>query len=194
MGGSIHLPEGTDREGFQRKPAGETMAEQAASTLFCLFLPFLAALLAPLTVRSLGHRAGWLLALAPALAFIQFLGFLPQIADGGVVTGGYAWVPSLNLSFSWFLDGLSLTFALLITGIGTLIVIYSGGYMKGHPQQGRFLAFVLLFMGAMLGLVVSDSFLMLFVYWRSEEHTSELQSIMRISYAVFCLKKKQKQE
>src|SRR3546814_14297804 len=105
MGGSIHLPEGTDREGFQRKPAGETMAEQAASTLFCLFLPFLAALLAPLTVRSLGHRAGWLMALAPALAFIQFLGFLPHLADGGVVTGGYSLVPGTNPLFPWFFAG-----------------------------------------------------------------------------------------
>ncbi len=48
-----------------------------------------------------------------------------------------------DLSFSWFLDGLSLTFALLITGIGTLIVLYAGGYLKGHPQQGRFFSFLL---------------------------------------------------
>jgi len=150
------------------------MADQAALTLLCLFLPFLAALFAPAVISRLGHTGSWLLALAPLLSFIHFLTFLPEIAAGGVVTGGYAWVPSLNLSFSWFLDGLSLTFALLITGIGTLIVLYSGGYMKGHPQQGRFLCFILLFMGAMLGLVVSDSFLMLFVYWELTSITSFL--------------------
>ncbi len=150
------------------------MADQTALTLLCLFSPFLAALLAPLVIRGIGHAGSWVLALAPLLAFIHFLTFLPEIAKGGVVTGGYAWVPSLNLSFSWFLDGLSLTFALLITGIGTLIVLYSGGYMKGHPQQGRFLAFILLFMGSMLGLVVSDSFLMLFVYWELTSLTSFL--------------------
>ena len=150
------------------------MADSTALTFFCLMLPFLAAILAPSAVGRLGHGAAWVLALAPFFAFIHFLTFLPQIADGGVVTGGYAWVPSLNLSFSWFLDGLSLTFALLITGIGTLIVLYSGGYMKGHPQQGRFIAFILLFMGAMLGLVVSDSFLMLFVYWELTSITSFL--------------------
>lgn len=99
---------------------------------------------------------------------------LPEIAAGGVVTGGYAWVPSFNLSFSWFIDGLSLTFALLITGIGLLIVLYAGGYMKGHPQQGRFLSFLLLFMGAMLGVVVSDSLLMLFVFWELTSITSFL--------------------
>ncbi|MDP9775647.1 UNVERIFIED_ORG: multicomponent Na+:H+ antiporter subunit A [Rhizobium sp. SORGH_AS 755] len=106
--------------------------------------------------------------------FVHFALMLPQVAAGGVVTGGYAWVPSFNLSFSWFIDGLSLTFALLITGIGLLIVLYAGGYMKGHPQQGRFLSFLLLFMGAMLGVVVSDSLLMLFVYWELTSITSFL--------------------
>ena len=150
------------------------MADQTALTLLCLFLPFLAALLAPVVIRIAGRAGSWILALAPLLAFVHFLTFLPEIAEGGVVTGGYAWVPSLNLSFSWFVDGLSLTFALLITGIGTLIVLYSGGYMKGHPLAGRFLCFILLFMGSMLGLVVSDSFLMLFVYWELTSLTSFL--------------------
>ncbi|TWF54735.1 putative monovalent cation/H+ antiporter subunit A [Neorhizobium alkalisoli] len=136
-----------------------------AWTFAALFLPFLAAALAPVLVGRFGARAAWFLALAPFLSFLNFLRFFGEISRGEVVTGGYMWAPSLNLSFSWFLDGLSLTFAALVTGIGTLIVIYSGGYLKGHPHQGRFLAFMLLFMGAMLGLVVSDSFLMLFAYW-----------------------------
>jgi hypothetical protein len=46
--------------------------------------------------------------------------------------GGFQWVPSYNVSFSWLIDGLSLTFALLISGIGALIILYSGGYLKGH--------------------------------------------------------------
>ena len=143
-------------------------------TFIALFAPFLAALLAPLLVGKLGSRSAWLLALIPALVFVHFLGFLPEVAAGEVVTGGYVWVPSFNLSFSWFIDGLSLTFALLITGIGALIVLYAGGYMAGHPQQGRFLAFLFLFMGAMLGVVVSDSLMMLFVYWELTSITSFL--------------------
>ncbi|MBC2775586.1 putative monovalent cation/H+ antiporter subunit A [Rhizobium sp. AQ_MP] len=143
-------------------------------TWVAMLLPFAAAVLAPWIVSRLGAHGAWVLALAPALAFAHFAGFLPEIAAGERVTGGYAWVPSLNLSFSWFIDGLSLTFALLITGIGTLIVLYAGGYMKGHPQQGRFIGFILLFMGAMLGLVVSDSFLMLFVFWELTSITSFL--------------------
>lgn len=149
-------------------------ANAPALTFFALFLPFLASALAPFLTRLLGDRAAWVLALAPALAFLHFCAFLPEIADGEVVTGGYAWAPSFNLSFSWFLDGLSLTFALLVTGMGMLIVAYSGSYMKGHEGLGRFLSFILAFMGAMLGLVVSDSFLMLFVYWELTSITSFL--------------------
>lgn len=137
-------------------------------------LPFVGALLAPLLTRVMKHNAGWLLAAVPLLVFVHFAGMLGTVSSGFAVSNGFDWAPSLGLRFSWYLDGLSLTFALLISGIGTLIVIYSGGYLKGHPQQGRFFSFILLFMGAMLGLVVSDSFLMLFVYWELTSITSFL--------------------
>jgi multicomponent Na+:H+ antiporter subunit A len=143
-------------------------------TFLALLLPFLGAALAPLLCRALKHHAAWLLALLPALIFIHLAGYLGVVSGGGTIAQGYDWIPSLGVRFSWYLDGLSLTFGLLITGIGALIVLYSGGYLKGHPQQGRFLSFILLFMGAMLGLVVSDSFLMLFVFWELTSITSFL--------------------
>lgn len=150
------------------------MAGVTALTFAALCLPLLGAVLAPFLVRVLGANAAWLLALAPLLAFAHFASLLPIIAGGEVMTGGYAWVPSFDLRFSWLIDGLSLTFALLITGIGTLIVLYAGGYLKGHPDQGRFFSFIFLFMGAMLGLVVSDSLLMLFIFWELTSITSFL--------------------
>lgn len=143
-------------------------------TFFALMLPFLGAVLAPLLTRILKHNAAWILALVPLWIFFHFAGFLGRVADGETIRGGYSWIPSLNVDFSWYLDGLSLTFALLISGIGTLIVLYSGGYLRGHPQQGRFFSFMLMFMGAMQGLVVSDSFLMLFVFWELTSITSFL--------------------
>ena len=91
-----------------------------------------------------------------------------------VATGAVAWAPSIGVDLSWRIDGLSLTFALLISGIGTLIVLYSGGYLKGHPQQGRFFAFILMFMGAMQGLVLADGFVTLFVFWELTSITSFL--------------------
>jgi len=139
---------------------------------FCL--PFLGALIAPALTRLLGHNAAWPLALVPLAVFLHFLGFNAEVSHGEVITGGYAWVPSYNVSFSWLIDGLSLAFLLLISGIGTLIVLYAGGYLKGHPHQGRFFSFILMFMGSMLGLVASDSFLMLFVFWELTSITSFL--------------------
>lgn len=143
-------------------------------TLLAFCLPFLGALVAPFMTRILGRHAAWPLALVPFAVFLHFLGFNEAVARGEIVTGGYVWVPSYNVSFSWLIDGLSLAFLLLISGIGTLIVLYAGGYLKGHPQQGRFFSFILMFMGAMLGLVASDSFLMLFVFWELTSITSFL--------------------
>ncbi|TCR93228.1 putative monovalent cation/H+ antiporter subunit A [Rhizobium sp. BK376] len=150
------------------------MAGFTGLTFLALCLPFLGAVVAPVLTRALGHNAAWLLALVPALAFLHFATFLPAIAGGGSVVAGFDWVPSLSLCFSWLLDGLSLTFALLITGIGALIVLYAGGYLKGHPDQGRFFSFIFLFMGSMLGLVVSNGLLMLFVFWELTSITSFL--------------------
>ncbi len=151
------------------------MADGSQSlTFLALILPFLAAAVAPALTKALKHNAAWLLALAPAFVFVHFLRYAARIADGAAITGGYAWIPSLGVDFSWYLDGLSLVFALLISGIGTLIVLYSGGYLKGHEHQGRFFSFILMFMGAMQGLVVSDSFLMLFVFWELTSITSFL--------------------
>ncbi|QKV18678.1 putative monovalent cation/H+ antiporter subunit A [Oricola thermophila] len=143
-------------------------------TFYALFLPFLAALFAPALTKILRHNAAWVLALVPAVLFAHYLTFVDGVSRGERFTGGYQWIPSFNVNFSWLVDGLSLTFALLITGIGTLIVLYSGGYLKGHRHQGRFFSFILMFMGAMQGLVLSDSFLMLFVFWELTSITSFL--------------------
>lgn len=149
-------------------------ADAASATLVAMALPFVAAAFAPYLTRLMGHRAVWVLAIGPAAIFLHFLSYLPLVADHRAVVDGYPWIPSLDVSFTWLIDGLSLTFALLISGIGTLIVLYSGGYLKGHPHLGRFLSFMLLFMGSMLGLVLSDNFLMLFVFWELTSITSFL--------------------
>jgi multicomponent Na+:H+ antiporter subunit A len=143
-------------------------------TFVALLSPFAGAVIAPLLVKRLGHNAVWPLAFIPLGIFLHFMGYLGLVASGEHITGGYQWIPSLNVNYSWFLDGLSLTFALLISGIGTFIILYSGGYLKGHRHLGRFLSFMFMFMGSMLGLVVSDSFLMLFVYWELTSITSFL--------------------
>ncbi|MCD2177434.1 hydrogen gas-evolving membrane-bound hydrogenase subunit E [Rhizobium sp. C1] len=149
-------------------------ASDAPYIFLTLIAPFLAAAIAPLLTRALGHWAALPLALVPAGIFAFFCRALADVQGGQAITGGYLWVPSFNVSYSWLIDGLSLTFVLLISGIGALILLYAGGYLKGHAQQGRFFSFILMFMGSMLGVVVSDSFLMLFIYWELTSITSFL--------------------
>ncbi len=142
--------------------------------LLAVLSGFVLAAFAPLVQRALGGRAGWVLALLPAALFAYFASFAPEIAAGGTVREATAWLPQLGVELSFYLDGLSLVFALLITGIGTMIVIYSGGYLDGHAHQGRFFSFILMFMASMLGLVVADDVIALFVFWELTSITSFL--------------------
>ncbi len=137
--------------------------------------PFLAAAVAPVIHRLFGAAAGWVLAVVPAAMFAYFLSLTGAVStneQGFVVSA--AWVPAYGVELSYLLDGLSVLFALLITGIGTFIIIYAGGYLKGHPHQGRFLSFMFLFMGAMLGVVIADNLITLFIYWELTSITSFL--------------------
>ncbi|AWR85893.1 putative monovalent cation/H+ antiporter subunit A [Meiothermus taiwanensis] len=139
-----------------------------------IIVAFVGALTAPWLHRWLGHAAGWVLALLPLGLAFYFASLLPEVVGGQTLRHSLAWVPSLGVNFSFYLDGLSLLFALLITGIGTFIVIYSGGYLKGHPDLGRFYLVILLFMASMLGLVLADNIVTLFVMWELTSLTSYL--------------------
>ena len=136
--------------------------------------PFGAAALAPLVQRIARPFSGWVLALVPAAIFLFLWSLVEPVAGAGPIRGVIGWVPAYNLDLSFFVDGLSLTFALTISGIGTLIVLYSGAYLKGHPHLGRFMAFLLAFMGSMLGLVLADNMLALFMFWELTAVTSFL--------------------
>jgi multicomponent Na+:H+ antiporter subunit A len=124
-----------------------------------------AALLAPMLTRRLDDRAGWILALAPLGGFVWFVSCIPAIAGGEVLVSSIAWVPALDIEVAMRLDGLSLLFALLITGIGALIVLYAGAYLSDHHHLARFYVYLLVFMMAMLGLVLADDLIVLFVFW-----------------------------
>jgi multicomponent Na+:H+ antiporter subunit A len=84
------------------------------------------------------------------------------------------WAPALNLSLSFRFDGLSSLFAILIAAVGTLIVVYAAKYLEHHPHAGRFNAALFAFMGSMLGLVLSDNVIALFVFWELTGFTSYL--------------------
>ncbi len=136
--------------------------------------PFFAAALAPFIHYFTKGRAGWVLAIIPASIFIFLLGFVEQVSRGEFIIAGFSWVPAYGVNVLFYLDGLSVTFALLISGIGTFIILYSGAYLDGHRHQGRFLAFMLMFMGSMLGLVLSNNLVSMFVFWELTSITSFL--------------------
>ena len=129
---------------------------------------------APAIDRALGRCGPWLLAAVPAGIGGWYLAQLPTIASGAVMAERVPWVPSLGVDLAVLLDGLSLLFALLILGIGALVVAYAGAYMEGRSDRGRFLAFLLAFMGSMLGLVLADDVVVLFVFWELTSVTSYL--------------------
>jgi multicomponent Na+:H+ antiporter subunit A len=150
------------------------LADFDTFAVLLLLAPFAAAAFAPLISRGTGRAAGWILAVVPAGLCLALLSLVDDVAAGTIVKLGIDWVPVLGLRLSFLVDGLSLTFALLITGIGAFIMVYSGAYLHGHRRLGRFLATMLLFMGAMLGLVLSDSLVALFCFWELTSVTSFL--------------------
>jgi len=115
--------------------------------------------------RVAGGPAGWISVLIPAALFAYFLQFVGPVASGDPVLLGINWVPSMDIRLSVLIDGLSLTFALLISGIGTLVTLYSTKYLGNHVEYPRFVLFLMMFMVGMLGLVLSDNLIALFVFW-----------------------------
>jgi multicomponent Na+:H+ antiporter subunit A len=140
---------------------------------------FALALIAPLAHRALGRHTGPVLALVPAGVFAYLLQRLPEVSRAaasasGAIVETWSWVPDWNVALSLRLDGLSLLFALLITGIGALVFAYSGAYMHKHGGGRRFYPVLAAFMGSMLGVVLADDLIALFVFWELTSITSYL--------------------
>ncbi len=126
---------------------------------------FLTSLLTVPFGRFLKSKGSVLFGAVPLVLFIYYLWLTPGIAEGRHIYESRQWIPSLGVNLDFKLDGLSLLFALLITGIGTAVFFYARTYLKGHPYFNRFFGYLSLFMSAMLGMVLSDNILLLFVFW-----------------------------
>jgi multicomponent Na+:H+ antiporter subunit A len=131
-----------------------------------LLLHLLAAVLAPVLVRWWGRQAFLVLALVPAAAFGWLLARFATVTGGGEVRETTPWIPTLGLDIALRLDPLALTFALLVTGVGALVLVYCARYFEpGDDGTGRFAGNLTAFAGSMLGLVVADDLLLLYVFW-----------------------------
>jgi multicomponent Na+:H+ antiporter subunit A len=124
--------------------------------------------------RLLGRYAYLAFAALPAGLALLFVSLAPGVIDGEPLRWSTEWVPQLQLSLSFSLDGLSLLFSLLITGIGVAVILYAEHYLHGHVEIDRFHALALAFMASMLGLVLADNLLLVLVFWGLTGVTSYL--------------------
>lgn len=148
--------------------------------VLCIFIPLLAALFMPFFFKKVSSiHTGWFVLVVPIYLVIYYATFVPTISKGDSVIAQLDWIPSLGISFVSYLDGLSLLFSILISGIGALVVLYSIFYLdRTREQLHNFYIYLLMFMCAMLGVVQSDNMMTLYLFW---ELTS-ISSFLLIGY------------
>lgn len=144
--------------------------------ILSLVLFGLVAVVTPFAARGLGRRIFPIIALVPTGVFAWLLWHVPEAAEGSVVTERLPWIPALGIELSFRLDPLALLLALIVTGVGALVLLYCTWYFRDdEPQLGRFAGLLLAFAGVMLGLVTADDVFVLFTFW---ELTSVLSYLL----------------
>ena len=141
-------------------------------------LPFLGALMPGVMIRAGRNTCATFTAIPTLLALVMLGTLAPAVFRGEVLIAEIEWLPQLGLSARFFLDGLGLLFAGMILGVGLLITLYARFYLSAQDPMGQFFTYLLLFQGAMLGIVLSDNILLLLIFW---ELTS-LSSFLLIGY------------
>ncbi|MEH2520942.1 multicomponent K+:H+ antiporter subunit A [Bradyrhizobium sp. AZCC 1610] len=146
--------------------------------LAVLVLPFVGSCIAAVLPVNARNAEAWLAGSVALVAFGLMATAYPSVDNGGVIQLRAEWIADLGLEFVLRADGFAWTFAMLVTGIGFLVVLYTRYYMSPSDPVPRFFSFLLAFMGAMLGIVLSGNLLQLVFFW---ELTS-LFSFLLISY------------
>jgi len=142
--------------------------------LLTVLTGFIAAIFTPILFKVLGKKASYLLSLIPVILFAILIQQIGEVSSSEGVTSIYEWIPSMGISLSFYLDGLSLLFALIITGIGSVVFFYAAAYLKKDIFVTRFYVYILIFMASMLGVVLSDNIFSLFVFWELTSISSYL--------------------
>jgi len=148
------------------------------SLILIVLLPLVGMLIPPLLARSNRNLAFAGAATLAAASLALLMTRAASVFAGEVERFAVGWIPAIGWDLSFMVDGLGFMFAFLILGIGVLIIIYARSYLPESDTLGRFYAYLLLFMGSMLGVVLSDNMLTLVVFW---ELTS-LSSFLLIGY------------
>lgn len=143
--------------------------------LFAVLSGFIATFLIPVINKYNKNIVGWIASLLPLALVVYFISFYNKVIDeGSYVIETTSWAPSLGINLSFYLDGLSLTFSLIITLVGFVVFLYAGSYMKGHESLSKFYVYIIVFMSSMLGLVLSDNMITMFVFWELTSISSYL--------------------
>jgi multicomponent Na+:H+ antiporter subunit A len=124
-----------------------------------------AAALAPLLSRFLGRATGYPLAGVFVLSAGLLLVDAREVLAGGVIEQSWGWVPSFGVDFTLRLNGLALLFAMLVLGVGALVMSYAPQYLTPHYDHGRLYGILGAFAAAMLGLVLAGDLVLLVVFW-----------------------------
>ena len=143
-----------------------------------ILLPFLGSFIAGMLPAKGRNRAAWLAGLVALAGMVLTLSCYPAISRGEVLRYEAAWMPELGLNLILRMDGFAWLFAMLVLGVGLMVVLYARYYMSPDDPVPRFFSFFLAFMGSMLGLVLSGNIIQLVIFW---EMTS-LVSFMLIGY------------
>lgn len=134
--------------------------------VFLVALHFLVAASSPALVRVLDRRAFLVLALVPAASFVWLLGPVARATDGDPTYEHRAWIPQIGLDLDFAVNALSGIVALLVTGVGALVLVYCAWYFRPKDTEiWRFSGVLTGFAGAMLGLVLADNVYVLYVFW-----------------------------
>jgi multicomponent Na+:H+ antiporter subunit A len=144
------------------------------ATILLVFL--LVSLLTPTLTRLIGLRVFYVVAVLPLAAFGYTLTQTGTVLAGEAATQSLPWIPQLGISLSFRVDALAWLLALVVTGVGALVLIYCARYFdEDEPSLGRFAALLLAFAGTMYGLVTADDILVMFMFW---EITSVLSYLL----------------
>ncbi len=143
-----------------------------------IVLPFIGSFFAAFLPTNARNAEAWLAGIVTLSILFIAVSFHPTVASHQIARAEFEWLPEFGLNFILRLDGLAWSFVILIASIGLLVVFYARYYLSPADPVPRFFSFLLAFMGAMLGVVLSGNLIQIVFFW---ELTS-LFSFLLIAY------------
>ena len=146
--------------------------------LWIPLLSLLGSIISSMTGKLTRNQSTALTMLMPIIALVMTIDLAPRVFSGELIRETISWIPLLGIDIAFRLDGLALLFVFMILGIGLLVIFYARYYLSSNDSMPKLYAYLMLFMTAMLGIVMSNNIIQLWFFW---ELTS-ISSFLLISY------------